>query len=337
MDCTPQSCVEMNRECGFWDDGCGTQLDCGGCPGGSSCNNGICVVDCTPQTCLEMNRECGTWDDGCGTQLYCGGCNNDETCIQGSCNTNPVLSLDSQNGLNFTLRWTYQWSGLASTSDHYKLEESTTSSSSGFSVIVQTPLNNRTSPWTEDLTRANGTYYYRVQAITSNGPSGYSNVLTVTVAQQPATIRIVNDLYNQVAGPNDWGQMNQLFRIWIADDYTSIENCTDSCDRLTPGFCGQFGQVVQPNPNGSSWIEFDVSMYADGNYCVYLDCGWWDYFCAPSCCWEEHATTVVCCDGVNTCWKWNTFCVNDHYDGVFTTYASEWLPQGNWVDTQFCQ
>ncbi|MBW2701473.1 MAG: hypothetical protein JRF33_11710, partial [Deltaproteobacteria bacterium] len=254
-ECTPSTCVGLGRECGIWDDGCGTDLDCGGCSNGETCNTttGQCVGECTPNTCVGMGYECDTWDDGCGTLLNCGDCGADETCIQGLCVVRPVLSLDSQDGDTFTLRWTYLWSGLGSTNDHYKLEESTSGSSSGFSVIIQTVAGDHSSPWTEILTRVNGMYYYRVQAISSNGVSGYSNVVTVNVGQFPATLRIVNDLYDEVAGENDWAQMNQLFSVRMAGDFAALESCNDSCDRLSPGSCAMPGQLIPPDQDGGSW------------------------------------------------------------------------------------
>jgi hypothetical protein len=283
-----------------------------------------------------LGHNCDNWDDGCGTILSCGTCSDGQTCIEGSCQAVPVLNLEAQSGGSFTLGWTYQWSGLASTSDHYSLEESTISSSSGFSEILQTTWNDRTSPWFEDLNRSTGTYYYRVRAYSATGWSEYSNVVTVTVLLQPPVLRIVNDLYDQVAGPNNWPQMNQIFRVWIADDEAALNNCNDSCDRLYTGTCELPGEVIVPDMDGSSYLDFDVSMYVDGGYWVYFDCGWWDYFCPSTCCWEEHATAVMCCDGVNTCWKWATFWVSDHFDGVMTVNASQFLPIGNWTDSQFC-
>ncbi len=36
--CTPRSCAQQGKECGDWDDGCGTQISCGGCEGGETCD-----------------------------------------------------------------------------------------------------------------------------------------------------------------------------------------------------------------------------------------------------------------------------------------------------------
>jgi len=76
--CSGQTCVQMGKECGLWNDGCGTQLSCGTCPAGETCSAGVC--ECDAQTCEEMSKECGNWDDGCGTQLSCGTCDGGLTC-----------------------------------------------------------------------------------------------------------------------------------------------------------------------------------------------------------------------------------------------------------------
>ncbi|MDD2731969.1 MAG: S8 family serine peptidase [Candidatus Pacebacteria bacterium] len=41
--CYSKTCLELNKECGSWDDGCGNQINCGSCPEGKACYNGTCV------------------------------------------------------------------------------------------------------------------------------------------------------------------------------------------------------------------------------------------------------------------------------------------------------
>lgn len=104
----------------------------------------------------------------------------------------PVLSATTASG-SVNLSWTFVWpcgasnvGCLSSTSDHYELEESTTSATSGFSVIVRTANDVRTSPFTSVLARGAGTYYYRVRAFTGYGFSPYSAVKSVVVAPPSA-------------------------------------------------------------------------------------------------------------------------------------------------------
>ena len=43
--CTPNTCQSLGRECGGASDGCGGNLNCGGCGSGESCSSGVCVAD----------------------------------------------------------------------------------------------------------------------------------------------------------------------------------------------------------------------------------------------------------------------------------------------------
>ena len=95
----------------------------------------------------------------------------------------PVLSGPGASSGGFTLHWDYEWSGYASTANGYELEESTTSSESGFSQI-HTTVNgdDQTEHVDYPLTRATGDYWYRVRAkLSLPGYSPYSNVVHVVV------------------------------------------------------------------------------------------------------------------------------------------------------------
>ena len=108
--CQGQSCEEMGKQCGSWDDGCGSMIECGSCSDdkvcgedglcaceGVECNGACCGSDescvddlcqkaCVPQTCEELGKECGTWDDGCGGQVECATCDTNQTCTDvGTC------------------------------------------------------------------------------------------------------------------------------------------------------------------------------------------------------------------------------------------------------------
>jgi len=41
--CFSETCSELGKECGIWDDDCGNIIDCGSCQTGETCTNGICV------------------------------------------------------------------------------------------------------------------------------------------------------------------------------------------------------------------------------------------------------------------------------------------------------
>jgi hypothetical protein len=40
--CTPITCSDISKKCGYWSDGCGNQIICGRCAVGQTCNNGRC-------------------------------------------------------------------------------------------------------------------------------------------------------------------------------------------------------------------------------------------------------------------------------------------------------
>ncbi|HVZ87153.1 MAG TPA: hypothetical protein VHG72_09295 [Polyangia bacterium] len=71
--------------CGTIGNGClGGKLDCGSCPTGYACQDGICVGDssCPAIACGDY---CGMIGDGCGRTLTCNGCSGSETCNAGIC------------------------------------------------------------------------------------------------------------------------------------------------------------------------------------------------------------------------------------------------------------
>ncbi len=83
--CTRANCTgtagggtALNYTCGNpVQDGCGTTLNCGGCPGGQTCGGGgtpgTCGTGgtCAPRTCASLGFECGTFGDGCGGTITC--------------------------------------------------------------------------------------------------------------------------------------------------------------------------------------------------------------------------------------------------------------------------
>src|SRR6185436_15510833 len=84
-NCMPKSCTQTGGNyCGKIGDGCNRTIDCGACPTGQTCNNGICqgASGCAPLTCTVMGGQyCGMIGDGCGHGLNCSApCPAGETC-----------------------------------------------------------------------------------------------------------------------------------------------------------------------------------------------------------------------------------------------------------------
>ena len=91
--------------------------------------------------------------------------------VQGTLAT-PVLSGPSTSTGSFTLTWTYDFTpcGLCSSNDGYRLEESTTSSTAGYSTVYDSfNMAERTSPKSVEVNRSAGTYWYRVRAYDATG------------------------------------------------------------------------------------------------------------------------------------------------------------------------
>jgi hypothetical protein len=115
---------------------------------------------------------------------------------------NPIeLSGPSTSSGDFSLTVTYSWPGmLGSTSDRFVLEEST-SPSSGFAEIDNSPWNQRPTSYTFNLSRSTGTYYYRARAYNATGWTNYTDVISVAVntPAQTADLTIVNNSsYNMI-------------------------------------------------------------------------------------------------------------------------------------------
>ncbi len=71
--CTPKTCDQLGRECGNWDNGCGSIISCGSCDAGQ-CNDGTCAlmtwVDEGSNLEWEVSHSCvqPTWE---GAKTYC--------------------------------------------------------------------------------------------------------------------------------------------------------------------------------------------------------------------------------------------------------------------------
>ena len=102
----------------------------------------------------------------------------------------PTLAQPIVSNGSVQLTWTFQWSGLVSTSDGYVLEESSTSSTSGFAVVFSSIFStpgDHVSPKTQSFARQPGTYYYRVKASVRGTSTDWSSVVTAIVEQPTST------------------------------------------------------------------------------------------------------------------------------------------------------
>jgi len=102
------------------------------------------------------------------------------------------------DGNNFTITVTYSaWPSLGSNFDGYSLEESTTSSSSGYTEITTSPGGTNSPSYSFELSRTSGTYYYRARVYIGGhsepGYSPYSQTIKVVVNEQKAILTIVNN------------------------------------------------------------------------------------------------------------------------------------------------
>jgi hypothetical protein len=181
-------------------------------------------------------------------------------------------------------------------------------------------------------------YSIFVRAYNNAGPSG--NIGTsFTTAAAPPVLRIINDLDHQL----DWSQWNQIIRVRIGTSESAVINLA-STERLWPtdtasqSSTEHFSYVIPPqyNQNTSYW-DFDVSGFDNGNYWVFMQTGWWEYivFVNPPY-WTKHLTQVTNCDGITPVEKWATFSVVDHTSGMLQVPASDFLPHYGWNGSPFC-
>ncbi len=85
-ECTPTTCEEGGKDCGWISDGCGGEILCGECTPPETCGGGgtenVCGFDdeCIPTTCEEGGKDCEWISDGCDGEIWCGECTLPETC-----------------------------------------------------------------------------------------------------------------------------------------------------------------------------------------------------------------------------------------------------------------
>jgi hypothetical protein len=90
--CNPQTCSSLGKECGNWDNGCGTTITCGPCPTGQTCTpGGLCVQGDCPEGFSRCGDDCVDVDSDLS---HCGGCNrpcgSEQVCTGGACEDLPL-------------------------------------------------------------------------------------------------------------------------------------------------------------------------------------------------------------------------------------------------------
>ncbi len=98
--CVPQTCNELNIECGDVDDGCGINLSCGECVSGQSCIDGACVA----------NIKCGWADADSDGVITMGDFAFYSTCFQQNVN-------ELEDGLAFCASFDYDEDGRIGNGD----------------------------------------------------------------------------------------------------------------------------------------------------------------------------------------------------------------------------
>jgi hypothetical protein len=165
---------------------------------------------------------------------------------------NPVLSAPPAATGTFTVTIVYDWPLATFDSDHYELEESSTSPSSGFVAIHNSPNGLHESPYYVSPTRDAGTYYYRARVRIFNTFTGYSNVVKVVVTAQTAVLNVVNSSSYPI--------------ISVAVDNSSLLACPMA---LLPGASGQANvttgshavRIVNGSCDGSTSDEMYVTQF----------------------------------------------------------------------------
>ncbi|MDZ7778971.1 MAG: CARDB domain-containing protein [Gemmatimonadota bacterium] len=252
----------------------------------------------------------------------------------------PTLNASSVSSGVFTLTWEFGWpcTGLClgSSQDRYELEESTTSATSGFSVIASP--QGRTSPYSLELSREPGTYYYRVRAIdgVSYGTSPYSAVRTVIVSDDGSvatTIRVINDLPDGVWGDNDWTLLNTIIRVRVGSTEDAVVQLTGDGQELLYPYDSTYDEADLIDITPGEEMTLEVPAY-DTEYWLYIQTGYWDYDALYGI-WRKHMSVVAGCDASST-YKWTTIRVFEPFGHPEVIRASDFLPDGNWYGSEYC-
>jgi hypothetical protein len=248
-----------------------------------------------------------------------------------SYSSSPLLTLySSPNSTGqFTLRWEYAWTGLASTSDGYTLEKSTTSSTSDFTLEDSTAGGtsaDHTSPKYHTMTRTPGVYYYRVKAVKNSIPTPYSNVVQVTIAAAGARqLKITNGIQ---AGAQGLDSSLQVKIIAPNTQFTYVDLLTDDTDTDGTKCFDLPGEEIAPGASKT----FDIAI--GDNYWVFIGLGTWDLNTGTSfwpglCSWSKpwaKRRYFLESGTLDQYWPWIEVQVTGHAGDVW-----EWTITGSYV------
>jgi hypothetical protein len=174
----------------------------------------------------------------------------------------PSLSAPSTSTGTFTVTISYSsWPSLQSSSDCYELEESTVSSISGFVRINQSFTH--TSPYSMQLTKASGTYYYRARCSVGSNYTSYSTVVMVVVTVPTRSITLINNSPTSV-------MLKDIVQVKVAryesGVYVHSDLLTDD-----PASCLSLpGESIAPGQSRT----FNITIGPD--YSIFIGMGMWD-------------------------------------------------------------
>lgn len=242
-----------------------------------------------------------------------------------------------------------RWSDNSNNEDGFRIYEKKGSCSGDF-VALGTVSKGTTSELIVGLAPGT-TACYKITAFNQAGESGYSNTNSATTYSNPATLRVINDLYNIDIGTNLWSKWNQIVYVRIGPYYPVVgaecnsvinNNNYERLNRVTTGSLP--GPAIDPGYNSTPTIftyeDFDVSSFTEGRYCVFLQAGWWELYVPSfgSPYWIINPTDAGTCSGeIAYDNKWNAYYILNHYSGTYELRASEMLPHGLWNGSSFCQ
>jgi len=243
------------------------------------------------------------------------------------------------------------WTDNANNELGFNVYQATGSCSNSF-VYLGAIAANLNSQSIVQLSQAT-TYCYKINAYNTVGVSGFSNTASATTAANPPVLKIVNDLYNIDSGQYLWSMWNEVAYVRIGPYYDVINAQCNSVinnnnyERLNPISIGSLpGPVINPGytatPTRQTYEDFDVSNFTSGNYCVFIQAGWWEYqvdiFGGGPGWWEIHPSSAINCAGQDVYGsKYSTFYIRDHTAGTMTVKVSDWLPHFQWQGSSFCQ
>ncbi len=218
----------------------------------------------------------------------------------------PTISAPSTSTGSFSVSVSYSWPPLSSNMDRYELEESTTSSSSGFKNI-QTVYAN-VSPYVFSLTRQPGTYYFRARVLVGASPnhdfSPYSSVVQVVVTAPTRSITLQNNMSTSL-------NLHEIVQIKVAPTEAGVFMKNDLLTTDSASGCRSLpGESII---SGSS-RTFNITIGND--YWVFIGIGIWDmdnFLCSWSSPWFKR--TFFTDTNFNIHYVWRTVHVQGHSSG----------------------